>query len=119
MKRIVVLLLVALAACGSPEKIPSDIMDYDKMKFIIWDLINAGEYAKMQVPVDSIKQLESKSEVYFLEIFQKHDVSREEFYKSYRYYESHPDKNKILMDSVSNYAQRKRAMEYNSIKRID
>jgi hypothetical protein len=48
----------------------------------------------------------------FQQVFAIHGITKDEFYKSYRYYEGHPDKNKILMDSVSAYATRQRLELY-------
>lgn len=119
MRKFFFLMLLIVAGCSNPDKIPDDILGYNKMKFIVWDLINAGEYAKMRIPLDSAAQVKDQTQLYFLEIFKRYDVTKDEFYKSYHYYEAHPDKNKVLMDSVSNLAQRKRTEEYNTIKRIE
>lgn len=119
MRKCLFLFMLVLIACSDPGKIPPDIMGYDKMKFIVWDLINAGEYAKLKIPLDSTGRLRDSSEIYFQKIFKSYQITKEEFYKSYHYYEAHPDKNKILMDSVSNYAQRKRMEVYNTIKQIE
>jgi hypothetical protein len=45
-------------------------------------------------------------------VFKVHHVTKEEFFKSYNYYLQHPDKNKILMDTVVAYANRQRAELY-------
>jgi hypothetical protein len=48
----------------------------------------------------------------FQQVFDFYHITKEEFYKSYRYYEEHPDKNSILMDSLSAYAGRQREQLY-------
>jgi hypothetical protein len=48
----------------------------------------------------------------FQQVFDLYHITKEEFYKSYRYYEEHPDKNSILMDSLSAFAGRQRQELY-------
>src|SRR6476660_8426477 len=95
-----VILLCLLAACRSPNKIPDDIIGIDKMKIIVWDMVRAGALSENKFGryPDSLK---IKSIEMFQEVFAIHGITKDEFYKSYRYYEEHPDKNKILVDSVS------------------
>jgi len=52
----------------------------------------------------------------FQQVFNLHHITKEEFYKSYRYYEEHPDKNNILMDSLSAYAGRQRQELYKKLE---
>ena len=85
------------------------------MKLIVWDMIRGGELAKNQNIKDSgiikVKTLEN-----FQQVFSIHGISKDEFYKSYTYYEKHPNKNKILMDSVIAYANRQRADLYKKME---
>lgn len=48
----------------------------------------------------------------FQQVFDVHHITKDQFYKSYKYYEQHPDKNNILMDSLAAYASRKRQELY-------
>jgi len=144
------------AACSSPNKIPEDVIGIDSMKFIVWDLIQAGKLAQIEyeknnqpiyrkgnpitknrIPFKPNKQLRdsnykkdsvSVTDTFsrkkdtisfkllatqaFQQVFAIHHITREGFYKSYRYYEEHPDKNNILMDSLAAYAARKRQEMY-------
>jgi Domain of unknown function (DUF4296) len=110
-----VILVCLFAACKSPNKIPDDIMGIDKMKFIVWDMIQAGAFSENKFS-KSPDTLKIKTIELFQQVFAIHGISKEEFYKSYRYYEEHPDKNKILMDSVSAYATRQRLELYKRMR---
>jgi hypothetical protein len=44
-------------------------------------------------------------------VFTIHHISKEDFYKSYRYYQQHPDKNKVLFDSLYAVVNRKKIEE--------
>ncbi len=89
---------------------PKDILPVDKMKLIIWDLTQAGNYATYLKDKDtSIKRLNT---MYMGEVLKIYHISQDDFFKSFKYYQSDPSLNKILFDSVSAYAQRQRSVMY-------
>ncbi|MFM9021057.1 MAG: DUF4296 domain-containing protein, partial [Sediminibacterium sp.] len=49
---------------------------------------------------------------YYEQVFKLHNISREQFYQSLKYYESHPPQMKILIDSLDQYAARERDKLY-------
>ena len=101
----------ACIACSSGnKKIPKDVLPVDKMKLIIWDLTQAGSYANYLKQKDtSIKRLNT---AYMAEVLKMYHISKDDFFKSFDYYQSDPSLNKVLFDSVSAYAQRQRAIIY-------
>src|SRR5689334_17033833 len=116
MRRTLFAILVCIfAACKSPNKIPDDIISIDKMKMIVWDMTQAGAFSENKFGKyrDSLK---IKTTEMFQQVFAIYGITKDEFYKSYRYYEGHPDKNKILMDSVSAYASRHRVELYKRLR---
>ena len=124
MKRLIVLIVLAgLGACASGDKIPEDVIQPEKMKVIVWDLLLAEQRAlddttlnKLPVGKERAKGLTSTSTSLFNEVFAIHKTDKNTFYKSYAYYEGHPDKLKLLMDSVSAYATRKRTDLYKRVE---
>lgn len=102
----VITLLFAIA-CSSPNKIPDDVLSIDKMKPIVWDMMRAGTLAQNLSGIDTIK-LRKESAGKYQEVFSVYGITKDEFYNSYQYYVEHPDKQKILLDSVVSYANRKR-----------
>ncbi len=98
---------IILAACSSGDAIPADIIPVDKMKIITWDIMRAGEYAQRKFGKDSAV-IKLKTTESFQQVFKIYGISKEDYYKSFSYYESHPDKNQILFDSLSAYADRQR-----------
>lgn len=116
LRRIPALLIMLLAlSCGSGDKMPEEVMDINKMKPIVWDLLRAGALSNLQNIKDSSLILRSNTDL-FLQVFSIYGVTREQFYKSYQYYQQHPDKNKILMDSVMQYATRERGKLYQKVQ---
>lgn len=85
------------------------------MKVIVWDMIRAGALSENQFG-RSPDTLKMKTRELLQQVFIIHGISRDEFYKSYRYYEENPDKNKILMDSVAAFAGRQRQELYKRLR---
>jgi hypothetical protein len=114
MKRglVFVLIITAFYACSSGDtKIPKDVLPVNKMKQIIWDLTQAGSYASYLKDKDtSVKHLNT---MYMAEVLKMYHISKDDFFKSFKYYQADPSLNKVLFDSVSAYAQRQRAVMYN------
>jgi hypothetical protein len=106
----VLIVNVFIACTSGDKKIPKDVLPVDKMKLIIWDLTQAGAYANYLKEKDtSTKRLNT---MYMAEVLKMHHISKEDFFKSFKFYQSDPSLNKILFDSVSAYAQRQRAEIY-------
>lgn len=104
---ICILMLCLLVSCSSEDEIPTDVIPVAQMKFIMYDVLRAQEVANLTNAKDSAKAKFRAAELY-QQVFTIHKVSKDDFFKSFKFYESHPDKNKILFDSVSAYANRKR-----------
>ena len=102
-----------LASCTPKEKkIPKDIMPIDKMKLIVWDMTEAGayaEYAKEKRKDTTVKTLNTTSLALVLKL---HNITKEDFFKSFNYYQVHPLLNKELFDSINSYGQRQRGELY-------
>ena len=107
----VFILLIYCAACSSPNKIPDDIMDVNKMKPIVWDMMRANSLSQNLRKTDT-NLVKKETLANYERVFKVHGVTKETFFKSYNYYLQHPDKNKILMDTLVAYANRQRTELY-------
>jgi hypothetical protein len=85
-----------------------------KMQTVMWDMIQADQYAALSVAKDSSAHINTKAETLKLyeEVFRLHEVSREEFRKSYQYYLDHPELNQQLFDSLISQGTRLRTESY-------
>ncbi len=104
------LVFIILSACinCTPEgkRIPPDVLTVDTMKLVIWHLTLAGDYATSLKEKDStIKKLNT---TYFSEVLKLHHINKNDFTKSFNFYETNLYFNKILFDSVNVYASRQR-----------
>jgi len=107
-KHLTVIFTMALfAACSNRSSIPADIIPLDSMTLIMKDIIIANEYALINIPKDSTKKDKILANQQLLDgVFKIHHITRESFQTSYHFYESRPDMNKTIFDSLSAYANR-------------
>lgn len=115
--RIVVSLLIflCLVSCSDKDKVPSGIIPREKMGKILWDMIQADQYSTIYLAKDSTR-INPKMETLKLyqQVFQLHQVSRDEFRKSFQYYLGRPDMTKTLFDSLLAQGNRLRTESYSA-----
>jgi Domain of unknown function (DUF4296) len=107
-KRLIIFYIVVnLAACTDRTSIPNDIIPTDSMQKILKDVIIAGEYSAQYIARDSLKRDKRKANEDLMDsVFTLHHITRESFKKSLNFYESRPDLNKIIFDSLAADANR-------------
>jgi hypothetical protein len=108
----ILLLLVMLAACSS-RPVPKEVLLPDRMQKIIFDLIRADEFINSYVIRDSTINIKIRRIELYNQVFTIHKTNREEFYKSYKYYEQHPEIHKVLFDSLYAFSNRKKPEAHN------
>lgn len=105
------LLLGGMLACGDAERTPSDVLPAEKMRDILLDM-NYADVAGRDQLVDSTLVNDSVREVkvktYYVQILQLHGVTREEFMRSYQFYESHPNRFEAIYKEMGAIVQRRR-----------
>lgn len=104
-----------LAGCSSRNDFPEEIIQPPAMKFIVWDMMLGSELSLNQISSDSTN-INQKTTAIFQEVFSIHNITKEQFYQSFRYYQTHPPQNKILFDSLADYASRIRDNRYKRIQ---
>lgn len=105
------MLCVLMMACSESDTPPANIIPQDKMKVILFDVLRMQEYAGIKYGRDT-NAANANMPVMLQQVFSIYKVSKEDFYSSFRYYEAHPDKNKVLLDSLSAYTTQKRQEMY-------
>jgi hypothetical protein len=102
----VLLMLYIFIGCGKSGR--DEILPQAKMEKVLWDVVQADEFIQAFVLKDSSK-VNVNAERYKLyeQVFRLHKTSKDQFRKSYQYYVSHPDKNRVLFDSLSAKANRR------------
>jgi len=110
-------IMILFAACSNRSSVPGDIIPMDSMTVIMKDIIIANEYSLVNIPKDSTKKDKILANQQLLDgVFKIHHVTRESFQNSFQFYESRPDMNKVIFDSLSAYANRHKTELYRPLK---
>lgn len=106
-------LLLTGIGCSDKNSVPSGILSREKMENVLWDMIQADQYSTLYLAKDSA-HINTKMENLRLyeQVFRLHQVTREEFRKSYQYYLDHPALNQVLFDSLISRGNRLRTESY-------
>lgn len=95
--------LFLIAACGSKNKVPGNVLPPKKMEAILWDMMRADQLlADYVLNKDTAKDKDKESIKMYEQIFGFHKISKEEFERSFSYYRSNPERLKVIMDSIQN-----------------
>jgi Domain of unknown function (DUF4296) len=110
--------LCVLIACGNSKKLPDGIIPKAEMEKVLWDMILADRFAAQYIAKDSTK-LDVKKETFreYDKVFQVHNITQEQFLKSYKFYMSRPDISKVMFDSLSSKGNRNREESYDKFKK--
>ena len=114
-------LVLLLAGCSDKDNTPSGIIPRVKMEKILWDLVQADQYAAQYLVTDSVQvykkdstRIDMKMETLKLyeQVFRLHQVSRDEFRKSFQYYQGRPDLARGMLDTLVNHGNQLRMDSY-------
>jgi hypothetical protein len=94
--------LLFLFSCSDEHSVPKGILPPPKMQVVMWDMIRAGEYQNnfLFLKDSSANKLE-RSLAFYDTVYRIHNITKDEFEKSYDYYRNHSELMKDLIDSLS------------------
>lgn len=90
---------VFLLSC-SKSSLPKNVLKPEKMQAVFWDYIRADVFTNEFIKKDSTKNPDVENARLQQQVFTKHKVSKETFYRSYDYYLKHQGLMKELMDTM-------------------
>jgi hypothetical protein len=96
--------LLLISCSGS--KVPKDVLPPQKMQAVLWDAMLADEMADYYGLKDSSLNILSRHAELYQKIFAIHKISKDDFKKSLRFYESHPDLLKPIFDSLQKKSEK-------------
>ncbi|MFN4974195.1 MAG: DUF4296 domain-containing protein [Bacteroidota bacterium] len=100
------LLILFSVGCNRPDF--GSVMSTDEMKRVMWDMMKADELNNLQSIKDTNFAAKKMNFAYYEQVLKIHSLSREEFYHSLRYYQTHPPLMKELIDSIDQFSARER-----------
>jgi hypothetical protein len=117
MTRVIACLLVgvllAVSSCSDKNSVPAGVLPHAKMEAVMWDVIQSEQYSASYLAKDSAHiNLKLENLKLYDEVFRLHQVSREEFRKSYQYYMGRADLAQVLFDSLLAKGNRLRTESY-------
>ena len=105
MRNVLLISLMALLSCKPTTK-KENLIDINKMKVVVWQLMQADEYYTRASLLDSTWKLNKKNVQMYQQIFDLNKVDRVAFYHTIDYLERHPIEFKELMDSANEVSKR-------------
>ena len=102
MSRLLYLLLLSLClyACTREQQVPRSIIPPKKMEKVLWDYLRADAFCIGYVQKDSTQNDSLVNILMQKNIFEHYKITKDDFYKSYQYYISHPQSMTFLIDSM-------------------
>lgn len=101
-------IIVLLFSCGNKQVPEGKVLSSDKMQAVMWDIMQAEAYTDFYLKKDSTKNIFLRNAALQKKVFSIHQISKEDFYKTYDFYSSHSNDMRILLDSISAKAERQR-----------
>ncbi|HVU53697.1 MAG TPA: DUF4296 domain-containing protein [Puia sp.] len=108
-----ILCIVLIAGCSEKDNIPSGILDKEQMGAVLWDMMQADQYAGAYLIKDSAKvNIKMETLKLYEQVFRLHNVTRDQFRKSLQFYQDHPDITHVVLDSLAARGGRLKADSY-------
>jgi len=101
MIRFILIILISVSFFACKESIPSEIIKPKKMQEVLWDVLKAEALVQQMVKADSGKSQNIESNKLTAQVFMIHNITKEDFEKSYSYYIDHPDIMRGIFDTLS------------------
>ena len=108
------LLALLVFSCSQKDEVPKGILKTEKMQLLFWDFLRAEVYSSNFAKRDSIRSEAIENLKIQNKIFKMHNVTKEEFYRSYIYYSNHKELMTKMIDSM--IAMQKREKELKNKK---
>jgi len=100
MRKLFAVSIVILFFSCQKKRVPTGILEPDKMQAVFWDYIRADVYTHDFIRRDITKNDTIENIKLQKKIFDYYKISSADFYRSYDYYTTHPELMNVLMDSM-------------------
>ena len=118
MIRCILIIAIVVSCFSCKESIPSEIIKPEKMQDILWDILKADALSQQITTRDSAKSLAAENIKLTNQVFLIHNITKEQFEKSYSYYVQHPDIMRTILDSITAKQTRMSYVESPEQKRL-
>lgn len=101
MMKCILIISISILFYSCKDSMPSGIIEQNKMQKILWDVLRADALSQQLINRDPAKSLPNESLKLTREVFLIHNITEEQFEKSYSYYTHHPDMMRTMLDSLN------------------
>lgn len=98
-----IIICLFLVAC-SGEAVPKNVLPPHKMQEVMYDVIRVDEMVEFLRMMDSTYQPFAKRTALYDTVFGLHNVSKERFQQSLKYYQGRPDLLKEMINNIHSKA---------------
>lgn len=109
MRIILVVFFCAFLFACKDDGLQNGIIPLPKMKLIMLDMFEAEAFTEQYLKKGAVKDASLQNAMLQQQIFKQYNITKELYYKSYRYYSQSPEGMKNLMDSVIIFAEKQRS----------
>jgi hypothetical protein len=107
---LIALFALLLFACKGKQA-NKNVLPVSSMKLILWDILKADEWYIQTAIRDTLHKRVNENFQIYEQVYKIHHITKEQFYSSYKFYETHPDQFKTLIDSVIAVGDRDKVIE--------
>jgi len=100
--------MFCLCSCWQAKPGHGEVLSINAMKLVMWDMIQADEFAIVYIGKDSSRNLQKETNLLYQKVFALHKIDSKRFFASFEFYKNHPDHYKVLVDSLTAFANRER-----------
>ena len=98
---LLVCVAISLNACHNKNDVPKGILQKNQMQSVLWDIMQAEAFTNSFIRKNPAKKPMEEDAALQKQIFALHNISKEDFDKSYDYYLHHSDIMLALLDSMA------------------
>ena len=117
MIRIGVIAVIFFFSCAQKNKVPETILPPDRMDKLLMDMLRAEEFFNQKQADSAFRDSLTRINLY-QSVLAANKTNKEDFKRSFTYYESHPDLLKTVLDSMHSQADKKADTSIKMPKRL-
>ena len=117
MIRIGVIAVIFFFSCAQKNKVPETILPPDRMDKLLMDMLRAEEFFNQKQADSAFLDSLNRINLY-QSVLATNKTNKEDFKRSFTYYESHPELLKTVLDSMHSQANKKADSSIKTPKRL-
>ncbi len=101
MMKCILIISISVLFYSCKDSMPSGIIEQNKMQEILWDVLRADALSQQIISRDPAKSLAAENLKLTRKVFLIHNITEEQYEKSYSYYTHHPDMMRVILNSLN------------------